>query len=744
MNQKVEISGPFEAPIYIVSKEHLSTYHKGMLSRQLEPLGILLEKCRIATSGTLNDFIKDEVLSFPRKVLIVLEEDALEWATEKANILNWRGSVLKFIHNESLPVVPTLHPDRIIKGNWPLLLALRSDLRKVSTVFRKGYKPSERTLINVSRGATYDELVNELQMLADSSGLLSYDIEGWFPSFTCISFATSKDKAISVPLNGVFPGKQTAHLLRLIGKVLENPNTGKVAHNMLFDNSVLRRYGIGVRNVFMDTMLAHHCVFQDLPHTLAFVSSVYTWENYYKSDRKMINLVGTNLEADDYSCKDAAVTYEIVLPLLKELMRYGQIDFFFNTIMNRVKDTGLLMTQGMPRSKEHCEELLTSETEVLNKVEKQISKATNGVNPHSTKQVCDLLYNEWKMKKKYRRREKGGQTLTSDDRALREHVLSYPKHKTTLLNILKARSTRKSISTYIEAIPDGDKFFFSANIAGTPTGRYSVGHLLNKTGIPAQGIPKHLRYMITPKSNTQVIWEGDSSQAEARVVAWLAGEDSLIQTFQDGQDVHKLTGKILFGLPPNKVIGDVRNLTKIITHATNYWVGPGQLVATILKKLPSKAISQTQAKRYIAILREHRHKTYDWGRSIEHSIKSGHRIFKNCFGRMRMLLGRPDDNLVRTAIAFTPSSTVGDFDIMAMGRIQKRILSSKMNPKKNYVMNQVHDSVVGVCEKKHTEQVKAIVVEEMTQPIPLEHNGIPLIIPANFCVGPNWRDMEEI
>ncbi|MFH1289875.1 MAG: DNA polymerase, partial [Nanoarchaeota archaeon] len=126
---------------------------------------------------------------------------------------------------------------------------------------------------------------------------------------------------------------------------------------------------------------------------------------------------------------------------------------------------------------------------------------------------------------------------------------------------------------------------------------------------------------------------------------------------------------------------------------------------------------------------------------------NGNRIMFNAFKRMRIFLGasNKDGDLVRSAISFNPQSSIGDLDTIAMCNIQKRLRESDLNPKKNYLMIQVHDSNAGVCERKNVEFVKQIVKEEMEKPIPnITYKNIPLIIPCEFCIGEDWKNLKEI
>ena len=786
-------SGDESAPVYVVtacpemadtiSGINLSGSEGEFLLRQLERVGIRREDCRLSscvwlmppskrnlssvsnlgvTRQVFTDALIKDITAFPRRVIIAVGDEALTLLTGKTKITKWRGSILTLAQDAHTFVVPTLDVGFIQKGNWPLLLALRSDCQKASRVLRNGFIHPKREFMSYSRGARFGDFKHELERLSTSHGFLAYDIEGWYPRLSCISFSDCPSRALSVPLNGVFDSEKEDILFRLVRETLENPHSGKVAHNMLFDNLVLRFYGIGIKNIFMDTMLAHHSVLQDLPHSLAFVTSVYTDEEYYKDDRTMIDFVGSQVDADDYSCMDSAVTLEIVKPLIKELIKYDSGDFFFNVIMPRVKSASNMQVKGMPIHEKNRKKLRTDTQKKLLTLESSLMEQFN-LNPHSPKQTCNFLYSTLGLKKQFRiRKTKKGKekTISSDDDAIRTCIKNAPQVQRPLMDILECRVARKALSTYINSESKDGKFFYSVNIGprptkngykgGTPSGRYSIGKCIDNTGIPAQGIPKKLRLMIGNEDKNLVIWECDSSQAEARVVAWRAGEDFLVDAFNAGVDVHKQTGvlmhPLLFGfkLDYEEVIGDLRQFYKKIRHALNYWMGPRQLQQQVNTDMPGFKFDYKLARAAITAYHEVNHETYQWGLDIEQSINSGNRILRSCHGRIRHLLGQFNDDLVRSAISFEPQATVADMVILAKGAVQKELIELDFDPKRNYVFNQVHDSIVGVCERKNIPATRELAKRLMEQELPLEYKGQALIIPSDFSIGQTWGEMEEI
>jgi len=89
-----------------------------------------------------------------------------------------------------------------------------------------------------------------------------------------------------------------------------------------------------------------------------------------------------------------------------------------------------------------------------------------------------------------------------------------------------------------------------------------------------------IRTMLIPKDSCEFVI-ADFSAIEARVLAWLAGEDWVLQAFRDGKDLYCATASQMFGVPVVKhgVNGDLRQKGKIATLACGYSGSTGALIS---------------------------------------------------------------------------------------------------------------------------------------------------------------------
>ena len=89
-----------------------------------------------------------------------------------------------------------------------------------------------------------------------------------------------------------------------------------------------------------------------------------------------------------------------------------------------------------------------------------------------------------------------------------------------------------------------------------------------------------IRTMLVPKDGCEFVI-ADFSAIEARVLAWLAGEDWVLQAFRDGKDLYCATASQMFGVPVVKhgVNGELRQKGKIATLACGYGGSTGALIS---------------------------------------------------------------------------------------------------------------------------------------------------------------------
>jgi DNA polymerase family A len=125
------------------------------------------------------------------------------------------------------------------------------------------------------------------------------------------------------------------------------------------------------------------------------------------------------------------------------------------------------------------------------------------------------------------------------------------------------------------------------------TGRWGGDDKLNLQNLPRNSI---LKSCIIPPEG-YVILDSDSSQIEARTLAWLAGQNDLVQAFENGEDVYKIMASAIYGKPESEITKDERFVGKTTILGAGYGMGAAKFQAQL--KNFGVEISLEEAKRII-------------------------------------------------------------------------------------------------------------------------------------------------
>tara|TARA_B100000530_G_C15919559_1_gene472618 strand:- start:359 stop:2200 length:1842 start_codon:yes stop_codon:yes gene_type:complete len=134
------------------------------------------------------------------------------------------------------------------------------------------------------------------------------------------------------------------------------------------------------------------------------------------------------------------------------------------------------------------------------------------------------------------------------------------------------------------------------------TGRFGGDDKINLQNLPSRGVngKKLKRSMIAPYGH--VVIDCDSSQIEARVLAWLAGQDDLVQAFAKGEDVYKQMASIIYGVPVEDVTKEQRFVGKTTILGAGYGMGAVRFVDQL--KSFDFEMDLDEARRVINVYRE--------------------------------------------------------------------------------------------------------------------------------------------
>ena len=564
-------------------------------------------------------------------------------------ITKQRGSVVPSTLLKDRKVIPCIHP----------AAALREYLARYSIVndLRRAKDQAEFPEVKY---ITRDLILNP--SFADSMSFLdtcnkaesvAYDIEIRGQELSHIAFAINPSVAICIPfvegMKDYWAPDQEAAIMVKIAEVLENPNVFKIGQNLSFDATFMYyKYGVHVSPLH-DTMIAAGILFPDFPKGLDFLVSLYCdGEPYYKDDGKewFKNPFASEEIFRRYNAMDAAVLMEIFPKQTKELERMGNWITYDRqkSLLHPLVyagNKGIRMdTGGMVKAGESCNERIEALTRDL-----AIASGRSDLNPNSPKQLKEYFYVD-KGLKPYTR--KG--SISVDDKALKR--LAMNGHKEADI-ILQLRRERKMLGTYYNMKLDEDgRMRCSFNPVGTEQGRISSSKTIRGTGANLQNQPPETQAMMLADPD-HILVNQDLGQAENRVVAYISGENRMINAFDKGIDIHKQTGSLIAEVPIDEVTDDQRSDGKKANHGLNYDLGYKSFA--LIYQMPEK-----QAKFIV----DRYHSVYpgvrQWHNSVREELSRQARTLVNCYGRKRVFLDRWGHELFKVAYSYCPQSTVAE------------------------------------------------------------------------------------
>lgn len=328
---------------------------------------------------------------------------------------------------------------------------------------------------------------------------------------------------------------------------------------------------------------------------------------------------------------------------------------------------------------------------------------------------------------------------TYDNEVLFSRSKSFPKLKELLWGIMEFRTLDKMRSNFIEAKLDPDgRMRSSLNTAGPETFRWSSSKNPWGRGTNLQNVAKpfhnltgtrlpNLRRSIVP-SEGSLLWEPDLKGADAQIVAWDAGDETMKAIFREGRKLHAERAKMIFGEVAGPD-GKTEPYYTLAKKAGHLWAYGGKA------RTMAMSIGQTIAETEKIIKRlEGIHPAIPkWHRRIEDEVQRT-RTIRNAFGYRIVYLGRTDD-VLPDALAWIGQGTVA---IIA----NKVAINIRFNVEAAILLLQEHDSLVG--ESVITEwNATAPMIREQFMKVVVPYPDPLIISPSIKVSDKSWGDMTE-
>ena len=529
---------------------------------------------------------------------------------------------------------------------------------------------------------------------------------------------------------------ETQAIVEEFRAVFENDTILKIAQNAKYDVQILKNYGVDVKGPIFDTMLAHYLINPDTRHNMDVLAENYL--NYTpvsiteligKKGSKQGNMRDVPIhKVVEYAGEDADITLQLkekLAPMLNEgqLQKlYDEVEAPLMHVLAEIEYNGVKINE---------EALAVMSAELLEETQKAqadiFEMAGEEFNVASPKQLGVILFDKMQLVDKPKK-TKTGQYATGEDilsKLANEHDIAR--------RILEFREYQKLKSTYVDALPklispvDG-MVHTDYRQAVAATGRLSSNNP-NLQNIPIRTEKgREIRKAFIPRSEDHVLMAADYSQIELRIVAAFAEDESMIEAFKAGSDIHATTASKVFGVPLEKVDRDMRRKAKEVNFGLIYGISAFGLSQNI-------GISRTEAqeiiiayfnefpgvKRYMdAQVNKARELTY-----VE-TILGRRRYLRDIHSKNMTVRGHAERNAINAPI----QGSAADMIKVAMINIYNWMRSENLKSK---MIMQVHDELVFDVYKSELELMKTKVPELMSSAIKLE---VPLDVEVG--VGGNW------
>lgn len=563
------------------------------------------------------------------------------------------------------------------------------------------------------------------------------DIIGW-------AFSWNPGTGYYLPVRGPAESRllNPDQVVAALRPIFENPQVEIINQNLKYDITVLSRAQLEIapERLGVDPMVADYLLDAGArSHSLDVLISKYLGiasipiSDLIGTGKNQKNMIDVPIDkVAEYATEDADLTLRLADLLTTKLKEEGLYELYWNlerpliSILSEMEQTGIRVDATELQRQSVAITLRLGET-----IAEIYKMAGHEFNIDSPIQLRKVLFEEQQLP--VRKKTKTGPSTDQD--VLEELALIHPLPA----KITEHRQLSKLKGTYLDALPalihpETGRIHCSFNQVVAATGRLSSSDP-NLQNIPIRTTEgRQIRRAFRPGEPGWKLVSADYSQIELRVLAHFSLDETLINAFDQGIDIHSAVAADVFGVPLAEVTSDQRRVAKAVNFGVIYGQSPFGLAATlgIDKDVAGKFIGDYFAK-YSGV-----------SRFIDETIQTCRDTgyAKTILGRRRGIDGirsQRGSNLnmpERTAINTVIQGSAADLIKTAMIRVQTRL---KRDQQPGRMLLQIHDELVFETPQENVESLIEIVRDEMEHAMQLR---VPLVV--DIAVGENWLDLEPV
>ncbi len=562
----------------------------------------------------------------------------------------------------------------------------------------------------------------------------------------CLDTETSSLDVFNAKLLGIrfcFKSKEAYYVLakekflEKLKPIIEDIKT--IGHNIKYDYKILKLAGIELQNIYFDTLVAAYLlsrvsrglklddlVFSELGYRMQAIEELIGPKG--KNQLSMLDVEPEKISY--YSCEDADYTWQLYQKYKKELEQEG-IDGLFKKIeIPLIKILADMEIEGIKIDTKFLKQLEKRFEKRLNELRIEIQELVGEeFNINSPKQLAEILFEKLKISTKGIKKTKTGFSTAAPE-------LEKMKDRHPIINLIfEYRELSKLQSTYVigllKEVNDNDRVHTSFNQAVTATGRLSSSSP-NIQNIPIRTeLGREIRKAFIAKEGYSLL-AADYSQIELRIIASLANDDKMIESFKKDEDIHARTAAEICGKDIKDITKRERRDAKEVNFGVIYGLGArGLSQRTDLDFNEARDFIERyfllyeKIRIFLDLIKERAHK---------------YKFVETLFGRKRYI-AEIDSSMPmlraaaeRIAINMPVQGTAADLMKMAMIQLNDEI--KKISPDAKMLL-QVHDEVVFEIPNEDIDKISKKVKDVMESVYTLK---VP--IKADVLVGKNWGECK--
>ncbi|MCD5413793.1 MAG: DNA polymerase I [Clostridiales bacterium] len=649
----------------------------------------------------------------------------------------------------SIPVVVNLDELKFVEPNYGELVELfrkheftsfiakipNRTVNEVENNSSNDEKKVKANVIIVDTNKKLEELISDISAkkvvvinsMTEEKNLLTDKI-------IAIALTADEEKQYYIDLNSSINKETTISVLK---EILENVNIEKIGHNLKKEIIHFKRYGIEIKNIKFDTMIAEYLIdatknSYDLDKVASnYIEEVITSDETLrgKGKKRLTSIEIPPSMLMNYLSQQVRATLKIKAVLENKIEELDMKELFYNVELPVVEVLASMEVEGIEVDVKMLEELKIEFSDMIMKLSEEIHKfADSNFNINSPKQLSEVLFNTLKLTPI--KKTKTGYSTNIDvlEKLYKEHDI-IPK-------IIEYRHVTKLYSTYVEGLlniinPKSKRIHTSFKQTGTITGRLSSVEP-NLQNIPVRyEMGRVLRKVFVASEGKQFI-DADYSQIELRVLAHITKDENMIDSFEKGQDIHTRTASEIFGLPIDEVSSGDRSKAKAVNFGIVYGISDYGLSENL-------KITRKEAKKYIERYLDKYVNVKKYMENIVREAKTNGYV-STLLNRRRYLPEIKSSNFnirsfaERTAMNTPIQGSAADIIKIAMVKVYSELRNKNLASK---LILQVHDELIIEAPLEEKEEVSEIIRRCMKDAMELQ-----VKLEVDLSVANNWYDAK--